>query len=125
MMNNNEFNHVTVMLNETVDGVDVKKGLIYIDATLGGGGHSALIVQKLQGEGRLIGFDVDDVAIEAAKKKLEPFKNVVTICKNSYMQIPEKLPELGIEKISGGIIFDLGASYNQLTSENRGFSFLK
>lgn len=122
-----DFKHYTVMLNEAVDAL-ISKGTysdkIFVDATLGGGGHSALIASRLQKEGRLISFDVDDDAIKAAKIKLAPYKNV-TIVKDSYTNIKENLQKLGIEKITGGIIFDLGASYHQLTKAERGFSFTK
>jgi len=124
--NNLEFRHFTVMLNEAVDALCVEQNpdKIYVDATLGGGGHSALIASRLSDKGRLISFDVDDDAIRAAKKKLKGFKNV-TIIKDSYVNIRKNLEKLGIEKITGGIIFDLGASYHQLTEASRGFSFLK
>ncbi len=104
--------------------VDKNPDKIYIDATLGGGGHSELILQKLSNKGRLISFDVDDEAIEASKERLSEYKNL-TIVKRSYSEIKDVLKELNIDKITGGIIFDLGASYNQLKSEQRGFSFLK
>jgi len=122
-----EFQHYTVMLNEAVDAL-IPKGQtsdkIFVDATLGGGGHSELIASRLRGDGRLISFDVDSDAIYAAKKRLEPYKNV-TIIHDSYTNIKENLEKLGIEKITGGIIFDLGASYHQLTKAERGFSFTK
>jgi len=121
-----DFQHYTVMLNEAVDAlrVDENPDKIFVDATLGGGGHSALIASRLSDKGRLISFDVDEDAICAAKKKLEPYKNV-TILNDSYVNIRENLQKLGIEKITGGIIFDLGASYHQLTKAERGFSFTK
>ncbi len=124
---NSEFVHYTVMLNEAVDALipDGKKSdKIFVDATLGGGGHSALIASRLEGDGRLISFDVDSDAIKAASKKLESYENV-TIVNDSYSNIRENLQKLGIEKITGGIIFDLGASYHQLTKAERGFSFAK
>lgn len=120
------FTHYTVMLNEAVDMLNIEKNPdgIYIDATLGGGGHSELILSKLSQKGRLISFDVDSDAINAASKRLAGHNNL-TIVKRSYTEIKQVLSELGIEKITGGVIFDLGASYHQLTKENRGFSFLK
>lgn len=121
------FKHYTVMLNEAVDAL-IPKGevsdKIFVDATLGGAGHSALIASRLSDKGRLISFDVDSDAIEAASKRLSGYKNV-TIVKDSYTNIKSVLQNLGIEKITGGIIFDLGASYHQLTKGERGFSFLK
>jgi len=117
-----EFQHYTVMLNEAVDGLNPKDGLIYLDGTLGGGGHSELIAQKIAPTGKLISFDIDDVAISYAKKRLEAYNNV-TIVKEGYQNFDKVLEQLGIEKITGGILLDLGASYYQLTSKNRGFSF--
>lgn len=122
----NEFKHYTVMLNEAVDALLVSENpdKIFVDATLGGGGHSSLIASRLSDKGRLISFDVDADAICAAQKKLKGYKNV-TIVNDSYVNIKENLQKLGIEKITGGIIFDLGASYHQLTKAERGFSFTK
>ncbi len=117
-----EFKHYTVLLNEAVDGLNPRDGLIYLDGTLGGGGHSELIAQKIGTNGRLISFDIDDDAIAAAKKRLEPYENI-TIVKSGYQNFEEVLQNLGIETITGGILLDLGASYYQLTSKIRGFSF--
>lgn len=119
-----EFKHYTVMKNEAVDALHCRSGLIYVDATLGGGGHSELILKKIQPGGSLIAFDVDEEAVIAAKKRLKDYKNL-TIVQNSYANITKVLQDLNIEKITGGIIFDLGASYYQLTQSQRGFSFLK
>ena len=119
-----EFKHYTVMKNEAVDALECKDGLVYVDCTLGGGGHSELILQRISPNGRLIAFDIDDDAINAASERLKGYKNL-TIVKNSYANIKEVLKELGIEKITGGILFDLGASYHQLTKAERGFSFSK
>lgn len=122
-----DFKHYTVMLNEAADAL-IPKGTtsdkIFVDATLGGGGHSALIASRLSDGGRLISFDVDEDAICAAKERLKGFKNV-TIVKDSYANVKENLNRLGIEKITGGIIFDLGASYHQFAKAERGFSFTK
>ncbi len=118
------FNHYTVMKHEAVDALECKNGLIYVDCTLGGGGHSELILQRIQPNGRLIAFDVDDDAINAAQNRLKDYKNI-TIVKSSYTNIKSVLDDLGIEKITGGILFDLGASYHQLTKGERGFSFSK
>ena len=119
-----DFKHYTVMANEAVDMLDCQNGKIYVDATLGGGGHSELILQKIQPDGRLIAFDVDNDAIEFSRERLKNYKNL-TIVKDSYTNIKNVLHDLGIEKITGGIIFDLGASYHQLTKQERGFSFSK
>lgn len=118
------FTHYTVMRNEAVDALECKDGLIYVDATLGGGGHSELILQRIQPSGRLISFDVDDDAIHAASERLKDYKNL-TIIKDSYVNVKKVLHELKIDCITGGILFDLGASYHQLTKAERGFSFSK
>ena len=112
------------MKNEAVDALNCQDGLIYVDCTLGGGGHSELILKRIQPNGRLISFDVDQDAIDAATERLKNYKNL-TIVKNSYTNIKQVFKELGIEKITGGILFDLGASYHQLTKQERGFSFSK
>lgn len=112
------------MKNEAVDALNCQDGLIYVDCTLGGGGHSELILKRIQPNGKLISFDVDQDAIDAATERLKNYKNL-TIVKNSYTNIKQVFKELGIEKITGGILFDLGASYHQLTKQERGFSFSK
>lgn len=121
-----DFKHYTVMKNEAVDALECDKkgreGLIYIDATLGGGGHSGRILNQIKSNGRLISFDIDDDAIEAASERLKDYKNL-TIVKDSYTNIKKVLQDLNIDKITGGIVFDLGASYHQLTKAERGFSF--
>lgn len=119
-----EFKHYTVMKNEAVDALNCQDGLIYVDCTLGGGGHSELILKRIQPNGKLISFDVDQDAIDAATERLKNYKNL-TIVKNSYTNIKQVFKDLGIEKITGGILFDLGASYHQLTKQERGFSFSK
>ncbi len=119
-----DFTHYTVMKNEAVDALNCKDGLVYVDCTLGGGGHSELILQRISPNGRLISFDIDQDAIDAASERLKDYKNL-TIVKDSYTNIKQVLKNLGIEKITGGILFDLGASYHQLTKQERGFSFSK
>ena len=119
-----DFQHYTVMKQEAVDALNCTDGKIYIDATLGGGGHSELILQKIQPNGRLISFDIDDDAINHAQERLKDYKNL-TIVKDSYTNIKKVLQDLKIDKITGGILFDLGASYHQLTKQERGFSFSK
>ena len=120
-----EFVHKPVMLEETLEGLNLRHGLIYVDATVGGAGHSREIAAKIHPDGRLIAIDADPVAIETATRNLEPYSNIVTIVKANYIDLPRILQDLNIEKITGGILFDLGASYYQLTSGERGFSFLK
>lgn len=119
-----DFTHYTVMKNEAVDTLNCKDGLVYVDCTLGGGGHSELILQRISPNGRLISFDIDQDAIDAASERLKDYKNL-TIVKDSYTNVKQVLKNLGIEKITGGILFDLGASYHQLTKQERGFSFSK
>ncbi len=120
-----EFKHYTVMLNEAVNALECDgSDKIFVDATLGGGGHSELILKKISKDGKLISFDVDMDAINASKERLKDYKNL-TIVHDSYTNIKENLLKLGIEKITGGIIYDLGASYHQLTTGMRGFSFTK
>lgn len=118
------FIHYTVMKNEAVDALDCTDGKIYVDCTLGGGGHSELILQRISPNGRLIAFDIDQDAIDAATQRLKDYKNL-TIVKSSYTNVKQVLNDLGIEKITGGVLFDLGASYHQLTKQERGFSFSK
>ena len=119
-----DFKHYTVMLNEAVDALECEDGKIYVDCTLGGGGHSELILKRISPNGKLIAFDIDDEAIAHAGKRLENYPNL-TIIKSSYTNIKSELKKLGIEKITGGVILDLGASYHQLTKQERGFSFSK
>ena len=119
-----EFKHYTVMLNEAVDALECKDCKIYVDCTLGGGGHSELILKRISPNGRLISFDIDDEAISHASERLKNYSNL-TIVKSSYTNIKSELKKLGIDKITGGVIIDLGASYHQLTKAERGFSFSK
>lgn len=119
-----EFKHYTVMKNEAVDALECSDGKIYVDCTLGGGGHSGLILERISPNGRLIAFDVDEDAISAASQRLKDYKNL-TIVKDSYTNIKKVLQNLGIEKITGGVLFDLGASYHQFNRGERGFSFSK
>lgn len=117
-----EFKHYSVMLTETIEGLAVKPDGIYVDGTLGGAGHSSVIASKLT-SGRLIGIDQDGDAIEAATKRLEPYKERVTIVRDNYENIPSVLNRLGIEKVNG-ILLDLGVSSYQLDTAERGFSYM-
>ena len=112
------------MKNEAVDALECSDGKIYVDCTLGGGGHSGLILSRIQPNGRLIAFDVDEDAIKASSERLKDYKNL-TIVQDSYTNIKKVLQNLGIEKITGGVLFDLGASYHQFNKAERGFSFSK
>lgn len=119
-----EFKHVSVLLQETVDGLQVKPTGIYVDGTLGGGGHSYEICKRLDSEGRLIGIDQDAEALEAAKKRLEEFSDRTTFVKSNYEQMREVLAELAIDKVDG-IVLDLGVSSYQLDNAERGFSYME
>lgn len=116
-----EFNHVSVLLNETIEGLNIKPDGIYADGTLGGAGHSYQIASKLNGLGRLIGFDQDEDAIKASTEMLKEFKNV-TIVRSNYRNMKEELNNRGIEKVDG-ILLDLGVSSYQLDTVSRGFSY--
>ena len=113
-----EFNHVTVLLNETVDSLDVKKGGIYADFTLGGGGHTSLILER---GGTVIGIDRDIIAIENAKRRFEG--QAFTPVHDNFSNIKNIAKNLGIEKFDG-IIADLGVSSPQLDEAERGFSYM-
>ncbi len=117
-----EFKHYTVMKNEAVDALNPREGLVYVDCTLGGGGHSEEILRR--GVGRLIAFDVDEEAVAAATERLKDYENL-TIVHDSYANIKKVLQNLGVEKITGGVLFDLGASAHQFAYAQRGFSFSK
>ena len=118
-----EFKHISVLLSETVDSLCIKPNGIYVDGTLGGGGHSFEIASKLSQKGRLIGIDRDTEAIEAASKRLSAFNNVSYVHSN-FSNIKEVLESLGIEKIDGALI-DLGVSSYQLDFGERGFSYME
>lgn len=119
-----EFNHETVLLNETIENLNIDPKGIYVDGTLGGGGHSSLICSKLSEEGLLIGVDQDVDAIEYAKKRLEKYSNRFMFTNNNFSNIKEILNELGINKING-IVLDLGVSSYQLDNRERGFSYMQ
>ena len=117
-----EFKHKPVMLEECIQGLNIKENGIYIDGTLGGAGHSKEIAKRLSKEGLLIGIDRDEEALKAAKEKLKEFQNVKYI-HNNHDNIKEIIEELNIEKVDG-ILLDLGVSSYQLDERNRGFSYL-
>lgn len=117
-----EFKHTSVLLWETIDNLEIKPDGVYVDGTLGGGGHSFHICEKLGKNGRLIGIDQDEDAIKAATKRLEQFSDKVTIVRNNYCNMKAALKELGIEKVDG-IVLDLGVSSYQLDTVERGFSY--
>ncbi len=117
-----EFKHTSVLLKETVDGLKIKPDGIYVDGTLGGGGHSYEIAGRLNDKGRLIGIDQDDAAICAAGERLSGFEDRVTIVRSNYRNTKQVLTELGICQIDG-MMLDLGVSSYQLDNEERGFSY--
>lgn len=117
-----EFKHKSVLLYETVDELNIKPDGIYVDGTLGGGGHSYEIAGRLSEGGRLIGIDQDEDAIKAAGKRLEPYMDRVTIVRNNYCNMDKVLDELGIDKVDG-IMLDLGVSSYQLDAADRGFTY--
>lgn len=116
------FEHKSVLLYETVDSLNIKPDGIYVDGTLGGGGHAFEVASRLGENGRLIGIDQDADAIKAATERLEPFKEKVTIVRSNYRNIREVLAGLGIQKVDG-IYLDLGVSSYQLDTAERGFTY--
>ncbi len=116
-----EFEHRSVLLDECIEGLNIKPNGIYVDGTLGGAGHSYEIAKRLNEHGRLIGIDQDEDAIKAATERLKEFENV-TIVRSNYENIRSILNELGIEKVDG-ILLDLGVSSYQLDTKERGFSY--
>lgn len=113
--------HITVLKEEAVDALNIKDDEIYVDATLGGGGHSSLILSKLK-KGHLYSFDQDDYAISRAKEKLDTVGNNYTIIKSNFVNLKERLNELGVYHIDG-VLYDLGVSSFQFDMEERGFSY--
>ena len=116
-----EFKHFSVLLEETIEGLKINPEGIYLDGTLGGGGHAYHVCSHLS-TGRFIGIDQDEAAIEAAGKRLEQFADKVTIVRSNYSQMRKVLKELGIEGVDG-IVLDLGVSSYQLDTVERGFSY--
>lgn len=116
------FRHTSVLLEETVDGLVVKPDGIYVDATLGGGGHAFEVCSKLSSKGSFIGIDQDAAAIEAAGARLLDFGERVTIIRSNYCDMKPRLHEIGIDKVDG-IVLDLGVSSYQLDTAERGFSY--
>ena len=119
-----EFHHITVLLHETIDQLDVQPDGIYVDATLGGAGHSEYLLSKLGDKGHLYAFDQDQTAIDNAQKRLAPYieRGMVTFIKDNFRNLKTRLNEVGVEKIDG-ICYDLGVSSPQLDERERGFSY--
>ncbi|MBO9604958.1 MAG: 16S rRNA (cytosine(1402)-N(4))-methyltransferase RsmH [Paenibacillaceae bacterium] len=122
------FEHITVLKEEAVNGLAVKPDGIYVDCTLGGAGHSALIASRLGAGGRLIAFDQDDAALDNAKAKLAPYGDRVTLVRSNFRYLSSRLAELDVPMADGkpqvdGILFDLGVSSPQFDEAERGFSY--
>ena len=117
-----EFNHYSVLLNETIENLNIKPDGIYVDGTLGGGGHAYQVASRLSEKGRLIGIDQDADAIAAAGERLKEFGDKITIIRSNYANMKEELHAIGIEHVDG-IVLDLGVSSYQLDTEDRGFSY--
>ena len=124
MSENIEFKHIPIMLDEVIEGLDIKPDGIYVDGTLGGGGHSYEIAKRLVSGGRLIGIDQDEAAIKAAGARLSGFGDRVTIVRSNYAQMVSVLQSLGIEQVDG-ILLDLGVSSHQLDNAERGFTYME
>lgn len=117
-----EFKHKSVLLGETIEALNIKPDGIYLDGTLGGGGHSYEICRHLGANGRLIGIDQDEAAICAARERLKEFEDKVTIIRNNYCNAKAALAQIGIEHVDG-IVLDLGVSSYQLDTVERGFTY--
>ncbi|MBQ4642470.1 MAG: 16S rRNA (cytosine(1402)-N(4))-methyltransferase RsmH [Oscillospiraceae bacterium] len=117
-----EFHHISVLLEECLDGLAIKPDGVYIDGTLGGAGHSSQIAKRLT-TGRLIGIDRDPVALEAAGKRLEPYKDRVTLVHSNFCEMAQVVKDLGLSGVDG-ILLDLGVSSPQLDDGDRGFSYM-
>ena len=117
-----EFHHVSVLLEECLDALAIKSDGIYVDGTLGGAGHSSQIVQRLT-TGRLVGIDRDEIALEAASKRLQPWADRVSLVHSNFCEIASVLQELNISGVDG-ILLDLGVSSPQLDDGERGFSYM-
>ena len=117
-----EFSHKSVLLNETINALHIRPDGIYVDGTLGGGGHSYEICKRLSDRGRLIGIDQDAAAIEAASERLGEFKDRVTIIRSNYCEMKRQLNSIGVTSVDG-IILDLGVSSYQLDTAERGFTY--
>ena len=116
-----EFNHKSVMLDECIQGLDIKPDGIYLDCTLGGGGHSLEIVKRLR-QGRLIAVDKDEEALASAKKRLKEYEDKITYIHDDFKNVIERLDELEVDKLDG-VLIDLGVSSYQLDNGERGFSY--
>lgn len=116
------FSHTSVLLEETIDNLNIKPDGIYVDGTLGGGGHAYEVCKRLSSKGRFIGIDQDEAAIAAAGQRLKEFGGMVTIIRSNYSDIKQQLQLIGVTKVDG-IILDLGVSSYQLDTVDRGFTY--
>ncbi len=116
------FEHTTVLLKETVDGLNVKEDGTYVDCTLGGAGHSEYLLSQLSEKGKLVAFDQDETALRHAKEKLADYEGQVVFIKSNFRYLKDRLNEIGITKVDG-VLFDLGVSSPQLDTPERGFSY--
>ena len=116
------FNHVSVLLNECIEGLNIKSDGIYVDATIGGAGHSCHIIKELSPKGLLIGFDQDQVALEASRERLSNLSPQFKLIHSNFASLKEELAKLGISQVDG-FLFDLGVSSVQFDESDRGFSY--
>ena len=119
-----DFHHVSVLLNETLDGLAIRPEGTYVDCTLGGGGHSHAIGERLSTEGMIVGLDQDVAALEASSKRLEDLSCQVKVIKTNFSNLKQALQEAGIHEVDG-FVFDLGVSSHQLDTAERGFSYMQ
>ncbi len=117
-----EFKHYSVLLEETIENLNIKPDGIYVDGTLGGGGHAGEVAKRLSDKGRLIGIDQDADAIRAAGERLKPYGERITIIRSNYANMKEELHAIGVEHVDG-IVLDLGVSSFQLDTPERGFTY--
>ena len=118
-----EFNHKSVLLDETIESLNINPDGIYVDGTLGGAGHATEVCKRLSKNGRFIGIDQDEDALTVAKERLSKFKDVkIDVVKSNYHEIRKVLEDLGVEKVDG-ILLDIGVSSYQIDTVERGFTY--
>ena len=119
-----EFKHVSVLKEECIDGLNIQSSGTYVDGTLGGAGHASEVVARLNGAGRFIGIDQDEEAIENGIRRLEPYKEKVTLVRDNFQNFQKILADLDVSGVDG-ILLDLGVSSRQLDEGERGFSYMQ
>ena len=119
-----DFEHIPVLLNETLEYLDPKPGGVYIDGTLGGAGHSSEIIKRIVPGGKLLGIDQDSNAIDAATRRLEAYKDNVIIVRDNFRNIKTIALQKGFKEVDG-ILLDIGVSSHQLDEKERGFSYMQ